>query len=212
MKSIISSSKTVENDYYEQLLVDEKGRSSKLENEVSLLQREMGKKEVKMKGLQRDLLRFQVSVETASKEVRALSAQLSSAQSTIQEKDQEIKRLLEVQQDKDKELGVSKVRIDFLEETIKKWETIRTIDGLADVSTSTNTNTNTKSIELNSIINTDAVVDDDEVSALRKQITVMKTLQNRDENDTNTNRMPHDIYSTHLMKLLKLAEDAINKT
>ena len=149
--------------------------------------------------------------------MKALSSELSSAQATIEEKDDEIKRLLALDQDKNKELGVNKVRIDFLEETIKKWESIRTIDGLADINTNVMNTTNTKSIEPSSSSSSSSSSsttnnDDEEVSALRKQITIMKTLQNTDENDSNSNRMPHDIYSAHLIKLLKLAEDAISKT
>ena len=151
--------------------------------------------------------------------MKTLSSQLASAQATLQEKDDEIKRILAIGQDKDKELDVNKVRIDFLEETIKKWESIRTIDGLTDTNTTTknfesnssnNNNNNSSSSSSNS--SSSANTDEEEVSALRKQITIMKTLQNSDENDSNTNHMPHDIYSAHLIKLLKLAEDAINKT
>ena len=79
LRGKISELRTSQCDHYEKLLEEEKKRNDRLQQEYQHLQREMGKKEVKVKGLQRDLLHLQASQ--------------SNQKNEIQHKDEELKLL-----------------------------------------------------------------------------------------------------------------------
>lgn len=232
----INNRKSEEVRILEEQLQEEKLKFERLQTEHNLLQREAGKKEVKCRALQRDILRLQSGQVKSSEEVSTLADELTSYRETIhqlkKEKEEEIQQMIDDSIKEKNELNL--VILDLQRQLIVANETKNALH--SDNQKLKKDLEEFKTQESSSAQDfgeyhgkrSDPGIDDRELfenlrkemdflrhnkpsnSVEEKQSEVLSTQTEANKmkgpNDTPMNR---DIFSSHLSKLLRLAEQAI---
>ena len=207
---------------YELKLMEERGHYKKLEGEYSLLQREMSKKEVLLKGHQRDTARMQSSL------TKSAQAQ-SRSESELARTDDQLTKVLQERDDLESLSIASQEEIETLKSQVQSLEMQNENAKSASINNDDEVGLKNEGVcnrDVDSDLNHVVGQGQDEnvsIDELRQQVHVLRNIsrgtggedKNKQEFSKASASAPgahSDVYASHLNKLLKLAEDAINSS
>lgn len=202
-RELVNSRRNTESRAMEATLVEEKAKFARLETEHHLLQRELGKKDIKSKGLQRDVMRLQAQVAHLAEDKARL---VQEAEHEKVDQAAEIKGLKELWASEKKSL---ETRITELESAAQTSEAAP--EPLP------------QPVPLG---RTEAPRGTDEFENVRRQMQLIREEaevagRNKASAEAGQEQLrsivsaggmgQSDVYAAHLNKLLRLAEEAISK-
>jgi len=181
---------------HEAAAAEERSRYSRLETEHLLLQREHSKRDVRLKGLQRDVVRLQAAVAAAGTDRAALERRAEDEAAAARELRQSSSdmtiRLLEGE----KELALLQAHLVELEGRLRVSEAASRDSAAAAAVFAAAAATTAEP----------PPAAESSAQALRSQMDVLRAMP-REAAASHA-----DVYTAHLTKLLRLAEEAINKS
>ena len=193
-RQVIAARKDQETQSLEATILEEKAKFSRLETEHNLLQREMGKKEIKCKGLQRDVMRLQ-----------AMQAQLA---------EEKAKRDAETTE---QESEVEALKAAWAAEKLT-WDAEKQ-DYEVRIAAALAASAAAAAAAPAAASPGQSEPSGDEFDSVRQQMQVLRTTLPASAEGEQLRKLVSagglgqtDVYAVHLNKLLRLAEEAISKT